>query len=62
MIIIEGKKREFVIVFARCETCKFLDEEPTPCVCRKGKGQVAYQHKACAEYKKKKEAKNNAVH
>lgn len=38
----------------RCETCKFLDEEPTPCVCRKGKGQVAYRRPACGEYKEKK--------
>jgi hypothetical protein len=38
----------------RCETCKFLNEESTPCECRKGKGRVAYRHPACVEYKEKK--------
>jgi hypothetical protein len=37
-----------------CETCKFLNEEPTPCECEKGKGRVAYRHPACEEYKEKK--------
>jgi hypothetical protein len=37
-----------------CETCKFLDERPTPCECRKGKGRVAYSHPTCEEYKEKK--------
>jgi hypothetical protein len=37
----------------RCETCKFLDEEKTPCECRKGKGKVAYRHKACEKYKER---------
>jgi hypothetical protein len=41
----------------RCETCKFLNEEPTPCECKKGKGRVAYRHPACAEYKEKKNEK-----
>jgi hypothetical protein len=37
-----------------CETCAFLNEEPTPCECKKGKGQVAYRHPACEKYKEKK--------
>jgi hypothetical protein len=62
MIIAEGKKREFVVVIARCETCEFLNEEVTPCECAKGRGRVAYRHKACEKYQSKKEAKNNAAH
>jgi hypothetical protein len=42
---------------AVCATCQFFDEEPTPCVCRKGHGQVSYIRKACGEYREKKEAK-----
>jgi hypothetical protein len=38
-----------------CETCKHLNKETTPCTCKKGKGHVAYQHKACEEYKEKKQ-------
>jgi hypothetical protein len=41
-----------------CEACRFLNEEPTPCECRKGKGKVAYRHKACEEYKERKNAQN----
>jgi hypothetical protein len=37
-----------------CETCKFLNEEPTPCGCKKGMGRVAYLRRACREYKEKK--------
>jgi hypothetical protein len=40
-----------------CETCRHLDEGPTPCVCKKGAGQVSYIRKACAEYQRKREAK-----
>jgi hypothetical protein len=38
----------------RCETCTFLNEELTPCECKKGKGRVAYRHPACEGYKEKK--------
>jgi hypothetical protein len=42
-----------------CETCKFLNEELTPCECKKGKGRVAYRHPACEEYKEKKNDTNH---
>ena len=36
-----------------CENCKHLNEEPTPCKCKKGKGEVSYRHPACEMYEEK---------
>jgi hypothetical protein len=36
-----------------CETCRHLNEESTPCECRKGHGKVAYRHPACGDYREK---------
>jgi len=37
-----------------CETCKQLNEDTTPCTCKKTKEQVSYRRKACEEYKEDK--------
>jgi hypothetical protein len=41
-----------------CETCEFLNEESTPCECKKGRGRVAYLHPACEDYKEELDAEN----
>jgi hypothetical protein len=33
-----------------CEGCIFLDDEPVPSECRKGRGQMAYFHKPRASF------------
>jgi hypothetical protein len=38
-----------------CEDCNFLDDDPVPCECRKGYGQVAYLHRICENFKLRKE-------
>ena len=40
----------------RCETCRHLNEEKTPCECLKGKGQVSYRRLACELYLKRARA------
>jgi len=38
----------------RCETCVFFNDEPCPCVCKKGYGEVSFRRLACDDYKEKK--------
>jgi hypothetical protein len=40
-----------------CENCVFFDDEPVPCECRKGHGQVAYLHRICGSFQLRGEVK-----
>jgi hypothetical protein len=33
-----------------CENCKYFDDDPVPCECRKNHGQVAYLHRICEDF------------
>jgi hypothetical protein len=41
-----------------CENCDFFDDEPVPCGCRKGRGQVAYLHRICESFQIRGEVKD----
>jgi hypothetical protein len=38
----------------KCESCGYLNEEPTPCECKKGHGKVSYIRPSCADYRAKR--------
>jgi C4-type Zn-finger protein len=45
MVDLEIQEQEY-----HCENCNFLDDEPVPSECRKGRGQVAYFHRVCGNF------------
>jgi hypothetical protein len=41
----EIREREY-----HCGDCKFFDDAPVPCECRKGRGQAAYFRRICESF------------